>query len=105
MAMRDDVQTQMIAAGLPGSAVDAFLASVTAAGYNLTPTGGGSPVGATTSVPGCTLENVPGMPGWFVVTVEYTTGKFCKVLRVPNGSGGFFHTAIGQPLTSGGASS
>ena len=104
MSARDDIQAEMGTLGLPTDTVDVFLAAVTAAGYDLVPTGGGSAIDASTMV-GATVNGVTGFPGWLVVNVEVVSGKFARVLSVPDGQGGRLQVAAGTLTSSSGTSS
>lgn len=92
MAAREDILAELAGVGIPDDLIDAFLEAVDTAGYNLTPSGGGSPIEAVGDVASVEVLGLPGRPGAFAWKVEVETGKYARFIQLPNPSG------AGQPI-------
>ncbi len=81
MAVRDDLIVELDARGLAGAeVVDDMIAAITAAGYDVVPTGGGAAVevlGTVTSA----RRRVIGARGLYVVAVNLPSGGVMEVLE------------------------
>lgn len=79
------IQTELDAAGLPGT-VESVAGAIEAAGYEIQPSGGGTPVELIDGL-AATRKRVTGCPGLFVVEITLSDGSVTSVLEF-RGRGG-----------------
>ncbi|MCA3003945.1 MAG: hypothetical protein IOD15_01125 [Phycisphaerales bacterium] len=81
MAARDDLIVELDARGLAGAeVVDDMIAAITAAGYDVVPTGGGPAVEVVGTVTSA-RRRVVGARGLYVVAVNLPSGGVIEVLE------------------------